>query len=252
MKTPKLLLLTVAILAFSCSKDDDPEPSLETAALTIGAGADVITPPAAMSGSSDPYAQMAAAWIESVNGIGQYTTLFTIPDGAAKSTGKITASNGRAAGAGDYVVYTWNDSQTGYSLGLQISEESDHFTWEIFYKLPSDTEWLKYIHTEEKKDKSSGFMKVYDIWGFFGEDPSAIIASYNWVRNGDIFTFDMDSDLFEMQLNITINTKTKAGSVTYYFGGTKAYEMTWDADGDGTWKSYDEQGNIIDEGSWTA
>jgi len=253
MKNPKLLLLTLVIFALSCSKDDDAKPNLESASPSIAESTVVVTPPTAMTSSSDPYAQMASAWIQSVNGIGAYTTYFKAPEGAVKGTTKITASNGRSSGTtGEYLVYTWNDTQSGYSVAFQVSDESDHYTWEVFFKASTATEWLKYVHAEEKKDKSSGFMKVYDVWELLGDDPSGILASYTWERTGDIFTFEMNSDLFELHLNLTINTKTKAGSVTYYFGHVKTYEMTWDANGNGTWKSYDEQGNIDEQGSWTA
>ncbi|HYC84105.1 MAG TPA: hypothetical protein VEB86_02740 [Chryseosolibacter sp.] len=252
MKITRLLLMALAVFAFSCS-DDEPEPSLESAELSLTGSAQLVVAPAALTTSSDPYAQMAAGWIESINAISQYTLMFETPAGATKSTTKITATNGRPAGTtGEYLVYTWSDQQSGYSVAYQISQTSDHFTWEIFFKTSTSADWLKYIHAEEKKDKSTGFMKVYDIWGFIDEDPSLLLAFYNWSRNGDIFTFEMESDWFEMHVVLTVNTKTKAGSVVYYIGDMKWYEMTWDAAGNGTWKSFDEQGNIDEQGTWTA
>ncbi len=41
-----------------------------------------------------------------------------------------------------------------------------------------------------------------------------------------------------------------SGELIYYIQGTKFYEMSWDASGSGQWKMYDEQGNLIDSGSW--
>lgn len=252
MKPSKVLLLIGAILVFSCSKDDDPEPSLESAEISFAGNTQVIVAPPALTTSSDPYAQMAAAWIESVNSVGEFTTFFEKPDGATKSTTRITASNGRtAATSEEFLVYTWTDQQSGTSIAFQVSAPSDHYTWEIFFKLTSGGEWLKYLHAEEKKDKSSGFMKVYDVFGFIGENASTLIASYEWSRSGDIFNFEMDSDLFELDIDMSVNTKTKAGSVVYYFEDVKTYEIQWNADGSGTWKYYDSQGNLVEQGAWT-
>jgi hypothetical protein len=251
MKPTRVLLLIVATLAFSCSKDDDAKPKLESTGLSFSGETQLIKAPSAMLNSSDPYAQLASSWIEAVNGIGAFTTYFKTPSGATKTSSKITASNGRVAAPGDYVVYTWTDSQTGYSIAYQVSEESDRYTWEIFFKESLDAEWLKYIHAEEMKDRSSGFMKIFDIWGFLSDDSSSVMVSYNWTRSGDIFTFEMDSPLFELNVKLTYNTRTKAGSVIYYFDGIKTYEMTWDSKGNGTWTLFDENGNVEEQGTWS-
>lgn len=243
MKITKLLLFAVAIFAFSCSKDDDAEPSLEKATLSFGES-EVITAPTAMMQSNDPYAQMAAGWI----GLANAQIAFTqVPDGATKlTTGKITASNGRSQADGDYVVYTWTDEQTGYTVAYQVSESADSYAFEVFLMLPDQTEYLKLLHAEEKKDRSSGFMNVYSI---YGDDPSVIEFQYQWTRNGDDFQMTVKSPDGFLDITLDINLKTKAGSVVSKTYGVKDFEMTWDSEGNGTWTSYDEEGKPT-TGSW--
>lgn len=246
MKISKLLLLVVAALLFSCGKDDD-EPSLDKRTLSFSGNEQVIAAPAAMQDVEDEGAQTAVNWINQANAMSQYLSYMQIPSGATKSGERITAANGRVSSAGDFVVYTWSDNQ-GTEIAYQVSETSDSFVFELFIILPDQPEWTKYFHAEEKKDKSSGFMKVYDA--FYGDDASVVLFSYTWSRSGDEFTLTI-SDGEDSSVKLVINEKTKAGKVTYTSDGLKEYEIIWDAAGNGTWATYDEEGNLDDEGSWT-
>src|SRR4051812_15269928 len=187
--TRVVLLLSAAIFAGACSKDDDAKSSLENAKISLAANTQVIKAPAGLANSEDANAQQANAWIQMANGMSSYLTYFDLPDGAKKSTTKITASNGRTKATGDVLVYTWTDEQSGTTIAYQVSEESDKYVWEFFWK--TNGEWLKYFHAEEKKDKSAGSMKIYDIFGIYGDNPSYIFVEYSWGRVGDIFTLEM-------------------------------------------------------------
>jgi hypothetical protein len=240
----KFLLLSVALFILSCSKDDDPTP-LQSTPISIVQNNQVIEPPAALLSSTNDYAEMVVEYIESANALSGFTSFFTIPTGAAKSTTKITASNGRIDATGDFVVYEWSDSQSGSKVAFQVSEFSDHYTWEVFIKYPTDANYLKFIHAEEKKDKSSGFLKVLDT---DGANPSGAFITYSWTRSGDTLNYIITS--FGSKINLTVNTKTKAGSVIYTENGVKQYEMTWDTKGNGTWK-YFNNGVVASQGTWT-
>jgi hypothetical protein len=248
MKITKFLLLVVAALAFACSKDDE-KPALEKQTLSLAGNAEVITAPTAMQTSDSPQAQEALEVISSVNQMTQYLGMLKAPAGASKSSERITPSNGRVNASGDVVVYIWEDEQFG-KIGYQISESSDSYVFEIFIMYPGQTEWLRYFHAEEKKDRSEGFMKVYDIDGFLGEDTSALLVSYAWSRSGDILTFTMDEYFMGFSAKLIFNQKTKEGSIVYTINGTKLYEMSWNAAGSGVWVYYDEEGAITEEGTW--
>jgi hypothetical protein len=249
MKITKLLLIVVAALAFACSKDDET-PALEKQTLSLAGNAEVIAAPAAMQSSDDPNAQAAAQTIAEIGNMSEYLSLLKPPAGAAKSSDRITPANGRVNATGDVVVYIWEDEQFG-KIGYQISETSDSYVFEVFMMYTGQTQWLRYFHAEEKKDKSQGFLKVYDIWGFTSEDPSTLLLSYNWSLSGDTLTFTMTDHIDNSTAKVIFNQKTKAGSIVITVQGVKDYEMFWDAAGNGSWVDYDEEGNAIDEGSWT-
>ena len=245
MKIQKLLAVGLALLAFSCSKDE--EPSLKDQKLSLSGEEQVIVAPSALLTSQDENAQTTSSYIALANGLSSYFSYFNIPSGASKSKTKITASNGRVASTGDFYVYTWTDASTGYSIAYQISEESDSYVFEFFFMMPGSSDWLKYMHMEEKKDRSSGSMKVYDI---FNSDASVVILECNWSRAGNIFNFTMNM-FGDGKIVLTYNESTKAGSVEFYSSDVIYYSSTWDAAGNGTWAYYDEEGNVADSGTWT-
>src|SRR5690606_36297511 len=250
MKPSKLWLRAAAIFAFSCSKDE--EPSLEKRAISLAESDQVIPAPSALLTSDDPYAQMAAGWIMQANAMSSYLYFLEMPSGAQKSEARITASNGRVKDAGDHVTYIWTDQQSGYSVAFQVSEETDSYVFEIFLKIEAGTEFLKYFHAEEKKDRSEGFMKVYDIFGIYGDDASVVWINYEWTRAGNIFSLSITEHSDSFELDITIDLATNAGSVTSRMSGVKQYVLTWDGAGNGTWAQYNDEGTVIDIGAWTA
>jgi hypothetical protein len=251
MKITKALLLSAAIIASACSDDDDKKSSLENAKLSFAQDATVIEAPAGLQNSSDEHAQMANQWVMLANGMTQYFSFMQFPEGASKSNTRITAANGRTKQTGDVLVYIWSDDQSGYSIGYQVSEESDKYVWEIFLK-ENGGDWLKYFHAEEKKDRSAGLMKVYDIYGDGGDNTSAVIFQYEWARANGELTLTFSDSFSDSVLEIVINENTGAGSVVSIEDGITTYEMTWDAAGNGTWTYYDETGEVSDSGTWEA
>lgn len=257
MKITRFLLLSaVLFFAFSCSDDDEPtksqedqEKELEETSLSLAGSANVVSVPSAMLNSDDTYAQMAAAWVQQANAMSTYLNYTQIPQGATK-TSKITASNGRSNANDAVLTYTWTDGQGG-SIAYQISNTADKNVFELFLKSSGSTGWLKYFHAEEMKDKSKGYMKVYDIFGFT-ENPGNALLQYSWVRKGDDFNLIIDDYSGEFVIEMNVNLKTKAGDVLYIIEGNKRYEITWDAKGNGTWTWYDEDGSVVlDSDSWT-
>ncbi|RAW00540.1 hypothetical protein [Pseudochryseolinea flava] len=249
MKITKALLLAAAtIVASACSDDDDDKKSsLESAKFSLANKSTVVTAPAGLQNSDDEHAMQANAWIQMANGMTQYFGFFEFPEGAAKSGSRITASNARVKEAGDVLVYTWEDEQSGMSVAYQVSETSDRFVWEIFTKETGEN-WLKVVHAEEKKDQSAGSFKVFDTEG---EDPSKVVLAYEWSTSGDIFTVEFNDGTDQNSWTVEVNTKTGAGSVVAVVDGAKMYEMTWDAAGNGTWAFY-EDGEVSDSGTWEA
>lgn len=234
------LLLLAGVFA-SCSSDDDAKPSVENAKFSFSGTAKAVEAPSALATKDDPYAQQTVGYIEMVNSMATFISAFEPPSGATKTSTEISAPNGRVNGtASSVVVWTWSDPNYG-TIAYQIKDLSDKYTFEVFFK-PNDTnEWLRYLYAEEQKDKSSGMMEMYS--------DSEVYLRWDWARSGDNFTFTYSSPVFDFEFVMVVNTKTKAGSVNYFIGGAKVYEIVWTSQGAGSWKYY-ENGVVVEEGTW--
>lgn len=246
MKHSKLLLIFL-MAAVACSKKEDSAPSLQNAKVTTT----TVQAPSGLTtaANTNSHAQEVADYIALANGMTNYTSYFAVPSsGATKSSTAIKASNGRvAATASTTETYIWTDPQYG-SVAFQITDLGTSYKWEYFYKAPG-SDWLKYLNAEAKKDGSSGEIDVLD---FTGTDPKAIELQFKWSKVGDQYTFQWTDPYSYFILNI--NTSTKAGSIDYYEGsGASAvisYKYSWNADGHGSWKSFDETGVQNGSGTW--
>lgn len=252
MKAIKFLsTAALALLVFACSEDEPAKNELEDIRLSFSEREEIIQLPQGLINSTNPYAQAAYGYASSANLMSVYFSFFTFPDGAVKTTNKIVASNARTSATGEYLVYTWSDPQVG-SIAYQLGDLGDRYSFEVFFKNAGSTQWLRYLYAEEQKDQRSGFMTIFDI---DAENASLPIVEYNWTRaNGSIvFRYDfLTENEPTVSAVITVNETTNAGKVEYYIGTSLMSRIVWDAAGNGTWKEYDEEGNLIDEGSWVA
>lgn len=239
-----------ASLIFSaCSNEDegavDPQTeSLEEVTLSFSAESEsAIEVPASMSSSNNQYAQMAVGYVNMVNQIGVYTSFFTPPSNAEKSSQPISTSNARtSASQKEYLVYKW--SYEGYSVAYQLSDDGDNYVWEIFWK-EGDGEYKNYIYAEESKTKKKGSMKIYDIFQGSGD----VLYLYAWEKF-DSGAFTLTSAFPSDGFSYTVNVNADAsGSVEYIVDDEKMYAMTWTSQGSGTWTSY-SNGKVAQEGSW--
>lgn len=251
MKSTKTLLLifSLSFLFAACSKKDDAQPSLSSASLSLSKG-QTVTVPTGLSTSSDAHAQEAYSFAMSINAISTLTSAFTAPAGATKSTTPIVGVNvgGRVtATQQNYLVYTWTDPSSGESIAYQVSETPDSYTFELFYKQAGTTIWVRYIDAEEKKDKSSGFLKLYDPTVTKVSPPT---VTYAWTRGTNTINFVITDD-YGTKVVVNINTQTKAGDVAAYVSNTLSEKLTWDAQGHGTWAEYDTDGiTVLASGTW--
>jgi len=252
MKATKLvLLLAIALITFSCGDDEPVKSELEEIRLSLADKTEIIKLPTGLITSTNPYAQEAYSYAASANMMTSYFSFLSFPDGASKTKNPIVPANARTSDAGDYLVYTWSDASVG-SIAYQLGDLGDSYSFEIFFKEPGSSDWLRYFYAEEKKDQSSGFMKIYNI---YGDDPSFAFVEYSWVRVANVLTFEykfLFDDEPALRAVITINETTGAGQVVYFSGSLQLSRITWDALGNGTWQTFDGEGNLDDSGSWDA
>lgn len=252
MRISKLLFLTFfSIITLSCSEEEPTKTELEDIRLSFAEREEIIELPEGLTTSSNPYAQTAYGYASSANLMSLYFNFFSFPDGAVKTTNKIVPANSRTSASGEYLVYTWSDPQAG-GIAYQLGDLGDRYSFEVFFKSAGSTRWLRYLYAEEKKDQSSGFMKIFDI---DADNASLAIVEYTWTRSNENIVFQytfLNENEPTAKVVITLNEKTKAGKVEYFLGSPLLSSIAWDALGNGAWKEYDDEGNLLDEGSWTA
>lgn len=236
-------LSMVFVVAMACSKSDSP-PALENAKVTTT----TVQVPSGLTtaASTNTYAANVNELISYVNTMTNWSNMFVVPTGATKTSSTIKASNGRVSStSSSSVTYTWTDKQMGYSVALQITDDGTSYLWEYFIKLTPTSDWLKYVDATEKKDGSTGVLRVFDAEG---SDPSVIFLKYEWNKVGDVYTFKYTTDTFRFVL--TMSVATKAGTIDYYYDNVIAFKYSWGTDGHGSWQVFDSQGVLSDNGSW--
>jgi len=244
-----LILVFCLAIVISCSKKSDPAPSLANATISFGKSGQIVTPPSALGNSQDTHALEVYGDLMEINSLINYTSAFTIPSGVIKTTTPIVGVNvgGRVASTQqDYLVYIWSDPTYG-SVAYQVSETTVSYTFELFYKATGATVWVRYLDAEEKKDKTSGFMNIYDPT-YTKVGPPDI--SYVWTRGTNTLNFVI-TYLTYTKIVVNYNTQTKAGDIEAYESNVLSEKLTWDTLGHGTWTDYDTDGTtVISSGTW--
>lgn len=238
-----LLFLSAAVL-FSCSgNEDDPNPNTKEAVNPgLFENELEVSAPAAMEISDNPYAQMATSYLSSVNSFSSYSKAFYPPEDARRTTTPISAANARMAA--DYLVYEWTFD--GKALAYQYSGQNGKHIFEVFYQ-ESGKEFLRYYYAEENVDGNSGMFKMFNI---AGEDPSEVAASWMWEILADEsgkFVYDLANGDFRYE---TVANKDESGNLLISKKGADYMYFEWDSAGNGSWKQYDEDGQVLQSGVW--
>lgn len=225
----------------SCSNDDTQEPLIEEkyepqiGLFGINDGSPSVELPQAMVESSDPHAIMATAYVNISTSFSIYGAFFDIPDGATASNDPITAKNGRVSN--DYIVYEWIGAD-GSAIAYQFSQQGDKELFEIFLKEGSKG-YLKFIEILQNKGGKAGTMKWFSELG--------MSATWTWeiIEEESYLIFSSDDSKYEVKSN-----KDLSGSVKFYTSNSLVSEISWDREGNGIWKDFDESGEIVEEGEW--
>jgi hypothetical protein len=244
------LILVISVIIFSCKDKEDAGPDFSKVSLSLSANAELFTVPAAMATSEDFFAGIANDYMDFAENIVQHRLqLLAIPSGGKESSmPAITAVNARSQ-AKLFVVYTSKEPSTFQNIAYQIKDTGTKYTFEYLVNDVSQPDWYRYVYAEEAKDLSTGSIDGYGN----SDDQRGIIEEYDWTRNGDDFTMDIDNRVNfhgpHFKMHITLNTKTHAGSLGFSQDGHQLYDFTWDAEGSGTYKIY-EDGVVTGSGTW--
>lgn len=157
--------------------------------------------------------------------------------------------------------YSWELRFDGNCEGIEYDDwvafsgtsDEEGLTGEIVYYLTNTADVLGAFTWNNAQNGLSGGVDWYQ--GEIIEENRS--ASFDWVWNGDDSmeltweTFGESPSKWEAHLGAD---GTDGTLTIYLWTGTEYYkssELIWNADGSGSFTTYDENGNIIEEDSWT-
>ncbi|WP_422360714.1 hypothetical protein [Reichenbachiella sp.] len=227
-----IFLYLISILPFTgCSEDEDGSDSN----VTIENPMDLLEPtiPSSMSSSSDPYAQAANAMVISATSFATIgASFFAGVENATPTTSTLPGGVGSCS----YYEYSANEATVAY----QACEDDNNYYLDVYYQEGATLEQV--LSLEQKKDGTSGSMEL----------TSGISYLVSWNLVGDELTMSIKSDNV-LVYELTSNQSTGSGSVVYYdetdSGAKQVFE--WDANGSGSYTSYDSSGTVLESASWT-
>jgi hypothetical protein len=239
------MLLVLAFALTGCSDDDDDNPT------NPGNGGDdapefmgveAVTLPQAMQDSTDPYAIMASSYVNQINLIAGYSTIFTPP-------------SNKAAADGPPWVWTWtyNDDVQNVTVTLTADEVDGFYTWEMVYDGTVDGMTFNdavVYRARQAVDGSSGDFWLHDIYEGSGE----VLIEWHWTSSGADTDFEMIAWSGNESIRIVMSFKGDTSGDVDIFEGSAGnwviqYHFEWTEAGTGSWAEY-ENGQLVDSGTW--
>ena len=224
-----LLLLAIGLLFASCSKKSSTEPeNPEAKQLTIK----TVDVPEAMKQVSDAKASTTVAYVNMTNSFNAYTTLFQVPQ-TANSSGN---------------TYTW--TRGALTITMNYSEEGNNLSWKLVFNGTEDgityNNWVS-MEASQTADQKNGWMKIYE------ENSTVVASEWTWTTDANgqysfIMQSNSDSEISKIEVR---SNPDKSGELYFYTNNVLTSKTTWDKDGNGQWWEYDEQGNLLNSGSWS-
>jgi hypothetical protein len=234
--------LLVLSLVIGCGDDDDDSTTGPGPQGPPDVAMNEITVPSGLENVQDPMAQQALQYILGANSFTNWASYFD-PD--KKSVG--------AALDGPPWTETWTEN--GLTITMTIDEDESGYYWDIVLD-GTDGEYeydeFLFIESWQTTDGTTGEMLIYDPETQTGDE----LFSWAWDTASDgTYTLEMaDYDAGE-KIVIIINPDG-SGSLDYYYWDdveeewVLSFGFSWDADGDGEWTEYNEDGSVADSGDW--
>ncbi len=143
--------------------------------------------------------------------------------------------------------WVWVHKSGDFTVTVTAEKQDDgSFHWEVVvdgsYQGVVVSNY-KAIEGDISADGKSGEWRVYDTDG-------SLVGTVTWTEdeNGNVTGTVVVAD--SNQRIEFANNADGSGGFTMYEGQAKIFEAQWQADGSGWWKAYDENGNLINEGTW--
>ncbi len=219
-----IVLVLTGITVFSCSKDSTssketqkpPElPAIPQASVPDNAPAEVQTLRTTMTG------------------------FFTGPSAFMQFLMSVEPTR-----SGDEWIWTKQNNNLTITVKAK-STNDDRINWQLFLNgtdgFITYDDWRAVNGYASPDDKSA-------TWEIYALNDTTVAANYSW---------DMDQDgnvESELESNSSIikiyNNADGSGKLEHYKNDVLVFEAVWNAAGSGSWKKYDAEGNLMDQGSW--
>ncbi len=228
-----IAIVIAMCLAIGCKKtDDDMTPADKHVMPIVLKKNCVIDLPKELHSPQDPNAQMCSNFVDQVNTLADFLLHYQPPYDAKIVEGK--SSN-------DLPTYMW--FRDGMHFYLTITETETEYFWTLDIE-KSNISRRNYVVTQEKKDGSAGDTRVYNI---INPIANQLESSFDWkVDAKGVLEISMVSGVLNYD---AIAATNYTGQIKYSVNNTLLYNMTWDANGNGTWEFYD-YGKMMDNGKW--
>lgn len=239
-----LFSMLVFTCCCSCSSDDDaPDVPLADVALSFADSLYYIhhAPPLGLW-SRDDHANQALDYVAFANNVMiMYVQRYLTP---SQWTEVLVEQPVAAEPGVKYRTRTWfiyNDNEYAY----QVSQQRGRYVFEGFVR--KGEAWKPVMYAEEYPDRSRGLMKVYS------RATDDIITEGTWERRDDKFNLILKYPAAKYhELHMNIDEKTGAGTVNHWQDEQHVYDVTWDAQGSGSWIRYNAGGGVDATGAWEA
>jgi hypothetical protein len=228
-----ILVLAVFILASCSKKDTTPavtykSPSTAHSQITIPAGLQT------KANNGDYGALAAETYITMANAMGLYASDFTLPSGQNTTA----TSNG--------AIYSWAYGDEAFWMTYAVL--SDKYTWTYDYKTAQLSRFT-FIYAEEFKNGTAGSWKINNPDG-----TGAVVWDYSWTLAGSVYnaTLNMHNSDLTIDKFVVLDNGDNSGTFKYFEGSIEKAEITWNANGTGSWWFSDDGITHTSSGTWTA
>ncbi len=232
-------VLIIGLLLGACSSDKKDSSTSQQEQPPQGVDFEPVEIPANMLQSSDPNVQIVVSYINLVN-LFQYWTSSLTPPGQVTKVGLVESSTD-----GPPWIYTW--SQQGITVTLKITIENNQYHWLLTYTgVIEGYEYnnAKVFEAWQDMNGTTGKMVLYN------PDDNSQAAEWTWEKaeNGTVTLHYKDyTDSFELTV---VQNADLSGYLEVYEDSMLTFKATWNADGSGTWWTYDN-GTQTGTGTWT-
>lgn len=240
------LSVLIVMTAVNCSKDstNPTEPQKQE---PPEIAAKEIKTPQKLQQSSDPNAQLTAAYISMANSFRDLAGGFMQPPPGLNKLMQ------QADMSGDTPVWrrTWTDG--ALTVIMEIFDAGDKYLWDIRMN-GTDGEyvydnWL-FIHAEQTKNGQNGFMTIYE------DLTTKAAGTWTWMEDAQ-HNYKLTVLLNNVYNSVKLIAEAhpdESGRIEFYNGQNNTFVLQfkaeWNADGSGQWWSY-ENGQENASGSWS-